>query len=59
MMVASGVPVNVIVSMMGRAVSGISAYIARISESESLSKAADALRRTEILETPPEDLFLD
>lgn len=59
MMVASGVPVNVIASMMGRAVSGISAYIARISESESLSKAADALRRTEIIETPPEDLFLD
>lgn len=59
MMVASGVPVNVIASMMGRAVSGISTYIARISESDSLRAAADALKRTEIIETPPEDLFLD
>ena len=57
MMVASGVPINSIASLMGRSVNGISAYVQRITENSTLAKATAALRRTEILETPPEDLF--
>ena len=59
MLVASGTPLNTISSMMGRSVSGISAYIERITESSALAKAADSIRLTEIPETPPEDIFLD
>lgn len=57
MMVASGAPINSIASLMGRSVNGISAYVQRITENSTLAKATAALKRTEILETPPEDLF--
>lgn len=57
MMVASGSPLNTISSMMGRSVNGISAYVMRVTETESLARVASSLKKTEILETPPEDLF--
>lgn len=57
MLVGSGAPINSIASLMGRSVNGISAYIVRISENETLAKSTSALKKTEILETPPEDLF--
>ena len=55
MMVASGVSLNTIASMMGRSVNGISAYIVRISEVGTLAKASMSLKKTELLEEPPED----
>lgn len=57
MMVRGRAPINTIASMMGRSVDGISAYISRISEPEALAGTADILRKSELLETPPEDLF--
>lgn len=59
MMVRGRAPINTIASMMGRSVDGISAYISRISEPEALAGTADILRKSELLETPPEDIFLD
>lgn len=52
MMVQSGQSINTIASMMGRSVNGISAYVQRITEEDTLSRAADALKKTEIMETP-------
>lgn len=46
-----------IASLMGRSVNGISAYIVRISESETLAKTTSKMKGIEVLETPPEDLF--
>lgn len=57
MMVASGSPLNTISSMMGRSVNGISTYVMRVTETESLARVASSLKKTELLETPPEDLF--
>lgn len=57
MMVGSGAPLNSIASLMGRSVNGISAYIVRISESETLAKTTSTMKGIEVLETPPEDLF--
>lgn len=57
MLVAGGTPLNVISSMMGRGVNGLTTYIERITEGSALAKAADHIRFTEIPETPPEDLF--
>ena len=51
-------PVSVLASMMGRSVSGISTYVSKISEAGVLASAADVLRGTEVLEEPPEDLFI-
>ena len=58
MMVAAGIPLNTISSMMGRSVNGLTAYILRVTEGEALSRAATALRFTELPETPPEDIWL-
>lgn len=57
MLVANGTPLNVISSMMGRGVSGISTYIERITESSSLMRAADHIRFTELPDSPPEDML--
>lgn len=57
LMVASRTPVNIIASMMGRSVNGIATYVTRVTESRTLASAADSLKRMEIFETPPEDLF--
>lgn len=59
MLVASGTPLNVISSMMGRSVNGISTYIERITEGSALAKAADRIGMTELPPAPPEDIFLD
>jgi site-specific recombinase XerD len=57
-MVNSGMPVNVVATMMGRSVNGIATYINRVTEKDVLGRAAEALKRTEIPETPPEDIWL-
>lgn len=59
MMVGAGIPLNTISAMMGRSINGITAYITRITENESLTKAATALGRTELPETPVEDIWLE
>lgn len=59
MMVQSKNPINTIAAMMGRSVNGISAYIQKISENETLSRAADALQYTEILDNPGDEYFED
>ena len=53
----SKAPLNTIASMLGRSINGISVYIERITESESLASAAEMLRWVEIPDTPPDDFY--
>lgn len=57
-MVNSGMPVNVVATMMGRSVNGIATYINRVTEKDVLGRAAEALKHTELPVTPPEDIWI-
>lgn len=54
LLVGSRTPLNTISSLLGRSVNGLSAYIHRVTESETLAKASRALIDEEI-EVSPED----
>lgn len=54
LLVGSRTPLNTISSLLGRSVNGLSAYIHRVTESETLAKASRALIDEEI-EVFPED----
>lgn len=54
LLVGSRTPLNTISSLLGRSVNGLSAYIHRVTESETLAKASRALIDEEI-EVLPED----
>ena len=56
-LVKNKIPLNTIASMLGRSINGISVYIERITESESLASAAEMLRWVEIPDTPPDDFY--
>lgn len=56
LLVGSRTPLNTIASMLGRSVNGLSTYIHRVTESETLAEASRALIDEEIEVSPEEEV---